>query len=345
MIDISKIYLAQTPEEFFALTNTTNFTDAENISKEALDQSYSTVKSVIYRIVFVCIGLFFLFLILVIPPLIVPLFLFSFFFLGIAFFGKIFAKKRLRGKIGELKALAKKIEDYPELIIGKNVGDSFPKSVLGSHSISVNDTGGMFVNTDKTKHLWNCAGLCSVDTGRTVNDGKTVVWQDYYVFVYSFQGSVPQVLLLNKQDQFLPLSNPNNKIIADDSFPWHCIIPDQYEIEVLAILTEGTVLKLIEESSHGPVCTFELLNSQLLCFIPVDSVNIKELFFYEKTADTFANILLPQLEKATMTTIGFFSPVLSIDSSEEGNHYIELSESEKKREKWMPLIAGSFLLL
>jgi hypothetical protein len=143
----------------------------------------------------------------------------------------------------------------------------------------------------------------------------------------------------------LPISSPNNRVLTDNVSLWSCIVADQYEIEALAIFTEDIVLKLIEKSTHGPACTFEILDSTLLCFIPFDSPNVKELFVYEKTADTFASILLPQLEKATMATIGNIPPVLSVDLREEEIQYTDLSEDEKKRQKWMVVIAISTFII
>lgn len=338
MLDMRKIFLLETPQELLILTQTTNFSDAERVATETYEQSISTVKMIVPRIVYGLIGACLVYISL----WFFPLFLFGIFFILMAFFIRISGRRRLKKKLSELRTLIKTVDNYPELVIMNSIATFIPRSAIGSQSAKISDVGRLFTNTDSTKHLWNHAGFCRVAT-RIDSKGRTD-WQNYYMFAYQFHGSVPQTVLIHARDRFRLSVSLDNKILTDLCPPWQCITSEQYEIETLAVLSQDIISKLATLAEKGPPCTLEFFESKLLCFIPADTPTISELLSLEKMANNFAHILLPKLEGSRLALIGNIPPVLALDieSIEED---ILLTEAEKVRWRWMLSTVVIFVLI
>lgn len=330
MVDISKILLAETSSEILEFTQTTNLTDAENITINDYESSMRTGKPLLSRIILGVAGSFFLY----ISPLFFVFFPLGICFLYFAFFFKIMGRKQVRKKFATLRMTTKSLDSYPELMVEKSIATFIPRSALGSQASRISDIGQLFRNTDVRKHLWNHAGYCSVAI-RSYANGR-VDRKHYYMYAYQFHGAVPQTVMVHAQDHFsLPIS-PDNKILTDICPPWQTTVAEQYEIESLTILTQDVILKLTELAKKNRPVTIEFFESKLFCFIPVDVPNITELISLEKTADNFAQVLLPRLEGSQVSIIGNIQPVLALDiEPEEDEENTLLTPSDKVRQRWI----------
>lgn len=309
MIDIKKLFSVETIEEVLQLTKTTNVRDAETVANAAYLENTRTPKAIAMRATLGLIGLSLLYTGSIFPPSLIL----GVTFIGLAIFSTVIGKRQLRNIFRRFKTYTQIQEKYPELINSsfKNLQLFASRSAFLSQVAKISDTGHIFLNQDKTKHIWDYAGYCKINTGRE-RDNRAV-WQDYYVFIYNFTGTTPQMLLLHSKDPLLPPKAAASSTLLDICPPWQSIIPNQYEIEALAILSPETLLELTELSKGTTPCSLEVLDGKLICLIPVDTPNINEIFIYEKTAGQYAEIFLPKLINSSVTAIGNIPDTFAVD--------------------------------
>ena len=101
----------------------------------------------------------------------------------------------------------------------------------------------------------------------------------------------------------------------------------------------------MEQISHvakkSDVCTLEIINGQLICFIPVKETTIEGLIEHEKIAYNFADILLKRLHQSNMTTIGDISPTLNVNA-EAFEEDVPETPQEKKSMRRVLILMGIF---
>jgi hypothetical protein len=336
-MDFTEILSAESPSEILALTQSTNLAEAENKVLSEYELSTQSRKSFIIRFFSAVLGVLLIYVSW--RFLLLPLFLIGLYFIFHAFFIKKFGKRQIHKHFVRIQNDIKQLDGFPELIIEKSIATLIPQSALGSQVAKIKDAGKLFLNTDSTKHLWNHAGFCRVATGRSTKDHAD--WQYYYIFAYQFHGRVPQTVMLHTHDRFVLPTSPDNKVISNLSPSWKIVVAEQYEIESLAILTQETISKLNDLVKNDQACTIEFFESQLLCFIPVDSPSTSALFSFEKIADDFARVLLPKLEGTELAMIGNIQPVLALDIElKEGNKV--MTKSEHRRRNWILIVIVLF---
>ncbi len=309
MIDIKRLFLIETAEEALQLTKTTNILDAETAANAAYLEYASTPKVIAMRIMQGLIGLILVYITFIFPPALIL----GGFFIVSALFSRAIGKRQLRNLFRRFNNLTKIQKEYPELTYTPfgNLELFFSKSAFLSQAAKISDPGYLFLNQDKTKHAWDYAGYCNIFTRRE-RDNRAI-WQFYYVFIYNFKGTTPQMLLLHSKDLMLAPNTSASPTLLDICPPWQSIIPNQYEIEALAILSPDILLKLTDLSKSTTPCSLEVFDSKLICMIPVDTPNINEILTHEKTAGQYAALLLPKLINSNVNAIGDIPATLDVD--------------------------------